>query len=1037
MTPDPTLSAQRLRRSSRLLGDHFHLRRFLHALLIGVVATTLLSLSGLTELPERLFLAVRLQIRPNFVQPDAHVRVALLGSREEISDRDRDRSAAELIRGLRESPRKNPVLLALTFSPDRPSAGDTPSASWIDWPDAGAADSPPTTLIPIRFVDSSSEAAPDIPSPGGFPLPPRAERIPEARAFSGSITSTWSRLGLPPAFSNVGVPRETAWEIHETTLLYRYRGRIYPSIGLAAAMAFLRVPPEGIHIVPGRSIRLEPPGQEPIEIPIDMEGRALLNIRPSLGRLPHGGWLSAIHRGLPYEQLVSTAPPSRLLESDFLDAPLVFVGDPRQRVNTPISTGIPEANIHAQVTNDIVTRDFLRRLPLGLDFLAALACVGLFAFCVARWEPQGIGAVGFAILIGLAHGAFSLFLLGAFSLWMNEALVFMTMLALVPADAYFLHFELNRLLTLARQSLDQLEANRMKHATLVGSEEEELSRRLEMLRRQELLARSILARHEELAAKVIPGQAESETSNGAPPPSPIPAPGSFEHASSVHVEHAEPRREDIHPDASPASAPPALSPVHSAQGDSTGTAAESAFLDAGRFSGGMRQLFDRYRGQMASYDALIHRYRILMDRMLEELEARRVEGSAPLAELLEKPEAEALIESTGLVTRDPKMLEILEQIVTRIGPNERATVLVSGESGTGKELAARAIHRNSPRQKGPFVALNCAAFPEGLIESELFGHVKGAFSGATQDRRGAFLAAEHGTLFLDEIGDMPLSVQAKLLRALQERSIRPVGADRDVAVDVRIVAATHRDLRRQIEEGGFREDLFHRLHVIPLLVPPLRERKEDIPLLARIFLEQESRGGLGRELTFSEHALDRLMNYSWPGNVRELQNAVIALSTMASGPVITSADVNKLLEARQGRQGPMSERGFSDADLKWLKIFREETFSIVRTVARPEAPAHNRQSGYRRLFGLTCKALYLADFSSDHAARLLAGGDDPSLLRKAKAKIRTYVQSIRQAGERHPPERFEREWRRFLGKDVFYIVAVRDAINAGRLKTEE
>jgi DNA-binding NtrC family response regulator len=204
----------------------------------------------------------------------------------------------------------------------------------------------------------------------------------------------------------------------------------------------------------------------------------------------------------------------------------------------------------------------------------------------------------------------------------------------------------------------------------------------------------------------------------------------------------------------------------------------------------------------------------------------------------------------------------------------RATVLMQGESGTGKELVARAIHFNSPRSNKPFVAVNCAAIPEGLLESELFGHAKGAFTGATAARDGRFTVADGGTLFLDEVGDMPLALQAKVLRVLQEQAFEPVGSNKTIKVDVRIVAATHKDLKEMATSGAFRDDLFYRLNVFPMSLPALRDRTEDIPLLAAHFLKQYA-DEMGKKLTgFTPAAETAMAAYAWPGNIRELQNCV-------------------------------------------------------------------------------------------------------------------------------------------------------------------
>ncbi|MFS4515443.1 sigma-54-dependent transcriptional regulator, partial [Delftia tsuruhatensis] len=217
--------------------------------------------------------------------------------------------------------------------------------------------------------------------------------------------------------------------------------------------------------------------------------------------------------------------------------------------------------------------------------------------------------------------------------------------------------------------------------------------------------------------------------------------------------------------------------------------------------------------------------------------------------------------------------EAMRQVFKRIGlaADSDATVLVLGETGTGKELVARALHRNSVRAERPFVAVNCAAIPADLMESELFGHVKGAFTGAASDRAGRFREAQGGTLFLDEVGDMPLPTQAKILRALQEREITPVGASRALPVNVRIIAATHRDLPDAVRQGRFREDLWYRLQVVPVHLPPLRERLGDVLLLAEHFLRQ---GGGASPKRLGADAARLLLAHDWPGNVRELRNAM-------------------------------------------------------------------------------------------------------------------------------------------------------------------
>jgi DNA-binding NtrC family response regulator len=255
----------------------------------------------------------------------------------------------------------------------------------------------------------------------------------------------------------------------------------------------------------------------------------------------------------------------------------------------------------------------------------------------------------------------------------------------------------------------------------------------------------------------------------------------------------------------------------------------------------------------------------------------------------------------GIVGRSRAVEELLRK--TELVARSKSTVLITGETGTGKELVARAIHARSAQREMPLIKVNCAAIPEALLESELFGHVKGAFTGATASRRGRFALADGGTIFLDEIGTLALPVQAKLLRVLQEREFEPVGAERTESVDVRVIAATNRDLRAMVAEGRFQEDLFYRLSVIPIALPPLRERPEDIPLLVEHFLRKHA-SRVGRRIDSIEPlALERLSAYRWPGNVRELENAIERAVVLAAGPVVDAASISMVEPPAGGATG--------------------------------------------------------------------------------------------------------------------------------------
>jgi two-component system response regulator PilR (NtrC family) len=252
----------------------------------------------------------------------------------------------------------------------------------------------------------------------------------------------------------------------------------------------------------------------------------------------------------------------------------------------------------------------------------------------------------------------------------------------------------------------------------------------------------------------------------------------------------------------------------------------------------------------------------------------------------------------NIIGSSRRMQEIF-RLVERVARTS-STVLVHGESGTGKELIARAIHFASPRAEARFLSINCGALPENLLESELFGHVRGAFTGAVREKKGLFQEADRGTLFLDEIGEMTPAMQVKLLRALQERTVRPVGGTREEAVDVRIIAATNQDLEALIDGGEFREDLYYRINVIPLHLPPLRQRREDIPLLVEHFLKKFSEEmDLGEPRRISVEAMRVLEAYQWPGNVRELENAIERAVALSSEPTLTTRDLPAhLLEGR-------------------------------------------------------------------------------------------------------------------------------------------
>jgi transcriptional regulator with GAF, ATPase, and Fis domain len=282
--------------------------------------------------------------------------------------------------------------------------------------------------------------------------------------------------------------------------------------------------------------------------------------------------------------------------------------------------------------------------------------------------------------------------------------------------------------------------------------------------------------------------------------------------------------------------------------------------------------------------------------------------------------------------------------IMRVAPT-RATVLLAGESGVGKDLIARAIHFHSPRRERPFVKINCTALPENLMESELFGYEKGAFTGASTSKPGKFEQADTGTVMLDEIGDVPAVIQVKLLRVLQERELERLGSNKTKQIDVRVIAATNVDLRVALENGTFREDLYYRLNVLPLNIPPLRQRKADIPYLADHFVKKIGKE-MGRACTISDSALDKLMNYDWPGNVRELENAIERSIVLCSGDVLQADDIR----LDQSRSRPTQSTNFLPDGMN-LDQYEQ---SIIREALRR---AGGNKSQAARLLGISRNAL--------------------------------------------------------------------------------
>lgn len=319
---------------------------------------------------------------------------------------------------------------------------------------------------------------------------------------------------------------------------------------------------------------------------------------------------------------------------------------------------------------------------------------------------------------------------------------------------------------------------------------------------------------------------------------------------------------------------------------------------------------------------------------------------------------------SGSIIGKSRPIRAVLELVTRVAPTN-ANVLVTGESGTGKELVARALHDQSPRAPKAFVAINCSAIPAELLESELFGHAKGSFTGAHQARKGLFEEAEGGTVFLDEIGDMEGPLQAKLLRVLQERKIKPVGDNKLKDIDVRIVAATHKDLRAAIKEGRFREDLYYRLCVIPIEIPALRNRKEDIPLLAEYFLRKHAANHSLNVVGFTPAGLAKLMNHPWEGNVRELENVIERSAILAGGRLLDDTDLPDLT-------APASPTGFVEEKAGEYVTLRELERQYIARILRRTGGKKERAA---HILGIDRKTLYRKEREYGLAQQLDEGSE--------------------------------------------------------------
>ncbi len=332
------------------------------------------------------------------------------------------------------------------------------------------------------------------------------------------------------------------------------------------------------------------------------------------------------------------------------------------------------------------------------------------------------------------------------------------------------------------------------------------------------------------------------------------------------------------------------------------------------------------------------------------------------------------------IVGESKPIREVFELIEKAAPTD-STVMVFGESGTGKEIIARALHANSLRADKPFVAVNCAAIPSELLESELFGYEKGAFTGAGVTRIGRMEMAHQGTVFLDEIGDMPLTLQVKLLRVLAEREIDRIGGSKSIPIDIRVIAATHRNLEQSMQNGSFREDLYYRLNIIPVVMPPLRERKSDIPLLVRFFLAKHNPTNNGSQKTVSNEAMAILIAYEWPGNIRELANFIERMVVLSPGPVITPRDLpDKVLgDHPRGNWNTLENEEIEESPAQVLQVSLRKTYAM----SLPDEGMNLKKAVEDFERGLILEALEKTNWVKNKAANLL-GLNRTTLVEKLK-----------------------------------------------------
>ena len=828
-----------------------------------------------------------------------------------------------------------------------------------------------TVLYPMAVASEGPEAsgAPTFPDVLDRLMPPFDAQVVQALPQAGHIEGPFPALSSAAA----GVGHIAAWPDEDG--VYRrvptfiaVGARAVPALGVAMAASVLRVPPDHLELVPGDVLRLRdahwPDGrQRTVSIPVDAQGRLLIRHTKHYPDKEHPDK----DNGFPYFEFrqvwdaIEQGDEAGLRES-FAGKLVILVhawlgADKRW---TPYEANVPGGFILADVANTILTQQRLRELGASGGWLLTIL-LGLGAAAAVTFLPGWGGPVAAGVLgAGYTAITFVVMGLGGLVLPVLSPLVAVTLASLFAlgwtrqhAAARVTHLEqeqlaLHRALATKQTLLAQQETRAEQLEDDVVSAKADAAQGVD---RQTSLERTIASLQQQLQG----AQCEADATRGA--------------VTTLEGKLASAKGEVM-------------------QGAGQQASLERTIASLQQQLQGAQREADATRGSVTA-----------LEGKLASTKAWQPGGRALTAE--EQAHLQRKCAEYDIHTGDPALLRCWKDL-TRVARSD-VPVLILGEPGTGKELFANAVHRLSERVQKPFVAVNMTAVAPGLFESELFGHIRGSFTGAMHDHDGYFLQAHKGTIFLDEIGDLPLDLQAKLLRVLQEGVLTRVGDRKSVAVDVRVVGATNRDLLQRIAEGSFREDLYYRLHGLELRLPPLRERQGDIEKLARRFIEQGP-----TKKVLSPGAMARITSWPWKGNVRELKRCLESAVILAEGPTILEEDLRltgpAVLPPSDLLAAPVAETSDENGDPRksdqaLLRVLRDHSFDLQATGA---TLGWDRSTPMQRLKGMGFQTLVETNGEVRAAASILAG--QPGLTRLVEVKLKEYVEHLNKVVATFPSE---------------------------------